>query len=601
MKKIIALALALIMVLALCACGEKAPEAAPAPEAALTGIFAGTGRGNKDNITVHVTLDNGTITDVAVVEHRDSPYISDVVLAQLPDRIVECQSVNVDVVAGATLTSTGILLAVRDALTNAGADLSAYEQAPAKVEPKPAPAEEVDILIVGAGGSGLSAALAAKYDDLNGVKSDRNVLVIEKQSFAGGSTALSGGILCIPGWPNTEATQELKDATFATNQSWSEAPLNRELLDNIVEIGADNWQKWTNLGLPNYYYSADKGYGRPYDLCLYEPVNRVYSGNGTGTALMAFFRAEVGRAGVEVRLNTKAEELIVENGAVVGVRVTGPETTYEIRAQKVILACGGFGANRDMMAELTPGLENTIPFLGGGSDGDGFVMAEAIDPVLVGNGLIMYMTPVADIREYDFHAPFGRLTFVPNYLAVNANGERFTNESLSCNYLAYHISKQPNSDAYAVIDSANTYAEMVVNNFDTIDAWKGDTLEELFAQMNVDAEKAVATVEEYNRAAAAGEADAFGVAPEKLRTVTEGPFYAFKLTNFTIGSFVSLKVSGNCEVINKAGIVVPNLYAVGEMCFGNVLNTVYRGSWSVGNALHTGVIAAEHAVDALAK
>ena len=237
-----------------------------------------------------------------------------------------------------------------------------------------------------------------------------------------------------------------------------------------------------------------------------------------------------------------------------------------------------------------------MPYLGGGADGDGYVMAEAVDAVRVGRGSISYLG--IDYR-YGIHGIpgtlYNALKNVGN-IHVNQNGERFVYVSgMSDSQVCEYVLKQPGYVAYAVLDSNNAEAA-------TVEAWlskgygyKADTIEGLAEACGMDAATLKATVDTYNNVIDTQGEDAFGRPLEKMTKIEQGPFYAFQFHAITIGSLMGLKVNENCQIINAEGNVVPGLYAVGDMSLGgNGLSGYYLAGVGLSNAIGSGRIAGEH-------
>lgn len=598
-------------------CASNAPQASQeAPSSSQTeqgklipGIYEATARGFMGNVTVHVTVDETSILSVDVVSSTDRPEVlTKVPIELIPEKIVNAQSTGVDLVSGATFTSSAIINATKDALKQAGnADM--FATAVAKPEKTQGDDVTVDVLVIGGGGSGSSAALSAKYADLDGTDSGLSVMLVEKQGLLGGSLVLSGGsaMTAAPindssNVDNPELMQELYD-TFQAKNSFE---INKPLIYNMMKVSGDTITKYHNLGLSLVLAGFDKNPSEytqvwqrttPYRNKVETFVESSDEWYWRGVEYSEFFSERFDHAGVDVRLNTKAEELIVENGAVVGARVTGPESIYNVYAKKVILASGGFAQNAELIQKYAAHDTGVIPFANGGSDGDGFIMAEAVDAAVVGDRMMGYLG--TDFRfgmwsdlSVTFHRNGGNAIF------VNNAGNRFIKDSKGFDiYLLYDkVLEQDGKTAYAIIDADNPAYAATEASTQTDFKWKADTIEELASMIGVPVENLTETVNSFNDSYHAGENDEdFGVSIDNMIPLEKGPFYAIALNPIAIGSLVGLKVTENCEVVDNSGNVVPNLYAVGEMSMGGNLLTTYIGAWGNGYALYSGRIAGEHA------
>lgn len=579
------------------------------------GIYEATAPGLMGETTVHVTVDKTSIVDIEVVSCTDMPsMLSGVAVEQMPARILEAQSTMVDTVAGATMTSFAIRQAVTDALAQAGGSRG-FDAAVEPVERTQGEDVTVDVLVVGGGGSGIMAALEAKYADFDGKDSGLDVMLIEKLSYVGGSAMLSGGScrIAVP-LDDNSYTDDLAymQPLYDFMQSRNSAPLNEPLLHAMWNISGDTIIKMERLGMPyvtvDAYNDIESYTSNPQIMNRITPpraANHIWRTQTEkvwlhgGVQIQEFFEKYLPESGIDIRLNTAANELIVEGGAVVGVRVTGPESTYNVYAQKTILATGGFARNEELILKYAPAYEGIIPFVNPGATGDGILMCEGLGAEIVGDGMMAYIGTDARFGMWaDFGAPYhggtGTVVF------VNADGRRFVRDSAG--YDLYRvvegISQQEVKKAWAIIDSENPAAEMTENSAMTEYKWKADTIEELADMIGVPADNLAATIDAYNAAYDAGEDAEFETAHENMLPVRTAPFYAVVCNPIAIGSLAGVRVNENCEVLVNDE-PVPNLYTCGEMVFGGNICTVYLGALSNATAFYTGRIAAMQAKGAI--
>lgn len=566
------------------ATGKKA-EAAPLTDGTYTATKTGY---QKEHVTVSVTVENGAIADVSIVEVTDHPStITDAPCQQLPAAIVANQSYQVDGVTGATMTSNAIKGAVRDCLEQAGGAEAFSAPVPA---PEIVPGEDVhtDVLVVGGGAAGMTAAMEAYNSQELGTASGLGVTLIEKAGFLGGNTSVSGGCF-----------YTYVDETGAYDEAWRQAVTEQEAqwLSVDIQDGYNRDLIYGETGVMNRTLQllnhanvtyTDMGYY----LCFDPPVggeDKKWAGSYMTKKVMKYLP----QTGIDVRLNTTATSLLTdENGDVLGVAVQDKTSTYNIYAKKVILACGGFAASKDMIAQYAPGYENTLLFGAGTNTGDGIRMATEIGAGIIGNTLFgnIGVDGTIGIRP-DFCMPF--IFGNAKFMGVNANGERFGDESRSRYEIYQDVVGEPDATCWGIVDSDNENANVLGTDSD-VEAgyvYVADTLEELAGKIGVPAETLAATAQTYNATIDQQGQDAFGVAVEMMDRLDCAPYYAFVIRPCAISSLVGLTVDGECRVLNTQGEVIGNLFAAGDMITGNLMKC-YVAARGVGTALYSGDLAA---------
>ena len=564
--------------------GEEPQSAALTP-----GTYTATKEGFQHcHVTVSVTVDENSIQDVQIVECTDHPItITDTPCREIPQAILDHQSFNVDGVTGATFTSNAIKQAVKDCLDQAGGS-GGFSAAPEKAPLTKGEDVHTDILVVGGGGAGMTAAIEAysgeSANDPNGLR----VTLIEKAGFLGGTTSVSGG-----------AFYTYSDETGAYDDAW---------LDQVVESEKAALSPFMNLEINEDLVRGLAGtFLRTSTLLASAGVNAPVSPWGAGFASPdehqeprwpgAYLAYAVNKylptSGIDVRLNTRAMKLLTdESGAVIGVSVQDKTSTYDIYAQKVILACGDFAHNPEMIREYAPEFVEGLVFAAGTNTGDGLKMALEVGAVPLGDtmmGSLGYdeiMGINVDFSFLDYSA--GRS------MIVNMEGERFFNEAGRW-YEPYHrLLKQEVPVAWGIVDSNNPQVDSLIDSqMEYI--YKADTLEELAEKTGVSSEGLKATVEKYNGYIQAGEDKDFGTPVEEMHPIEAGPFYAFRLQPITMTSLVGVKVDGQCRLLREDGSVIPNLFGAGNMIYGGNLVSYYVAAHGVGTALYSGDLAAQTA------
>ena len=567
------------------------------------GTYTAEATGNNGPVKVEVSVDSGSILSVTVVEHGETAGICDTPIAAIPEAIVAQQSVAVDTISGATNTSNAILAAVTDALTQAGADMAVFTQAQEKTFALSEDVQErtADVIIVGAGGAGLAAATTVQ-------QAGGSYIVVEKMAMIGGNTARSGSTLNAADPQRqqqlelTADIQEVYDAIEAQPVSEAHAALQaqvREQLEAYVASGATYIFDSPELHALNTFDAGD----RVADLDLIrtmcsnalaartwlsdlgcEWTEQVYL--TIGGLWPRSMNAKEGPSGIinaikknvpdeAILLNTKATELICEDGRVTGVRaydvVTGQQ--YALYGN-VILATGGYGANAALVAQL-----HSIPELmtsnAASSTGDGMLMAQAIGAALTGMDKIQ-IHPHGNPQTGALQSHFAGS--VTNSIYVNREGRRFTEETGRRDTISNDTLQQTDHIMFSIYDartaSANSDNAVTLGN-----AYKADTLEALAEQAGIDPQGLVAEVAHYNELVASGKDTDFGKKAVELK-IEEAPFYCVPLSPTIHHTMGGLKIDTDARVYNEAGEVIDGLYAAGEVTGG-----IHGGNRIGGNAI----------------
>lgn len=606
-KRYAALAMAAAMAVSLMGCQSKTADTTTAAEtttAAATeaaeagaytpGTYTATVTGMKE-MTVSVTFSADAITDITL-EHEETPGIGEPVCDTLPAQIIELQGLGIDAVSGATLTSNAILEGVADCVKQAGGDPEVLKTVKAEVVTAEDEELAADVVVIGAGGAGMAAAVTANQDG-------KSVIVIEKTANMGGNTALAGGALNAVDDGSETALARNDSVEFHYEQTYEggDKQGDPELVRTLVENAWDGveWLKSLGMEFQDGVFTVTGG--------MWERAHKPVEPEGSG-----FFKTYKGymekNDGITVIYNTKAEHLIAEDGVVTGVVCTGETgNTVTVKANNgVVLATGGFGQNVEMRekynaeANQWPTLDETIPSTNTTAiTGDGIAMATEVGAELVQMGNIQLL-PLGDPQTGSLSGNIEHA--VESRIFVNKEGKRFVNEGGRRDEMTLALFEQPDTTMYIVMDSDGYPTGDEVNNFnETINdlvaagrAYKADTLEELAEQIGVPAENLTATIEEYNRHCLGGDlegqADEFGrtlfTDTDKVNNgINDGPFYAAERVPTVHHTMGGVKINTNTEVIDTEGNVIPGLYAAGEVTGG-----IHGSNRLGGNALTDTVV-----------
>ena len=331
------------------------------------GTFEGTGQGRNGDIVVQMTVKGGKIADVKIVKHAETVGISDAAVATVPKAIVENQTTGVDAVTGATMTTNGIKAAVANAIKAAGGDPAAY--AFAVVKKKAAPKiirESADIVVVGAGGSGISAAVKAET-------LGKSVILIEKMPTIGGATVLNAGTLIATGSKfQRDVMKETKDSPELAYEDIMRVGKGRNdpVLVKMTTEKVGSVVDWLVYDMKIPYGPAATQYPD-------HSANRQLGVEGRSINFLNLMRGKFLDMGGKLMMETRAQSFIQDkDGRVIGVKATDKDgNTVELTSKAVILASGGYGADQSMLPEK---MKSYIFYGVDGETGDGFKMGTAI-------------------------------------------------------------------------------------------------------------------------------------------------------------------------------------------------------------------------------
>lgn len=576
--------------------------------AAMTdGTYTGEGKGRNGTITVEVTVKAGKLDAVKVVKHTETVGISDAAVADFPKAIVAAQSTAVDAVAGATMTSEGIRAAVAQAIQKAGGDPAQFATAVVKKKAaKKLVKENADIVVVGAGGSGISAAVKA---ETLGAK----VILIEKMPVIGGATALNAGTLIATGSKyQREVMKETKDSPELAYKDIFTVGKNRNdpVLVKMVTERVGGVVDWLIYDMKIPYGPAATQYPD-------HSANRQLGVTGRSVNYLNLMREKFLGMGGKLMLQTRAQELIRDDaGKVVGVRATDKDgNTVELTSKAVILASGGYGAVKSML----PKEMSNYVFYGLDSEtGDGYKMATAIGAGTINLDLVkMYPQGVETVPGHGLAATASSTDTMKKSGAIYVNklGQRYVDENAALGVLTDKTVEQPDHIAYIVMDAkawkeyvAKSLEDKLVPNEETLMTWTkivnngrpvmavSDNLADAAKTMGVDAEGLAKTVARWNDMVKAGEDKDFH------RKITgglgEGPYYIVEQKVRYQTTLGGLKADADLRILDKAGKPIPGLYGAGCVVGGaNGADslTAMMNSW----AIVSGVVSAESAVKSI--
>ena len=616
-----------------------ATEAAKA-EAGADGTYEGTavGMGGESNpVKVAITLKDGKIADVKIEGAGETDGIGTKAIEAFPEEMIERNTVQVDAISGATITSKAIVEAATAALAEAGLkpeDLDSVEAAAA------APAEdmsvEADVVVVGMGGAGMAAAITAS-------EAGKNVVILESQSMGGGNTVRSTGGLnaaktatqdenefgeadgvnktlntAKESWADNEVITEL---AATVQKQWDEYQAKPEGYFDSVELfeldtmiggkgindfelvktlcentsGAIDWLKEHDAELPSVGAFGGASVKR-----IHRPVNAEGKTTAVGAYLVPILTKNVeGKDNIDVYYNTTANKIIMEDGKAIGVIAEGETgNTVTVNAKAVILATGGFGADLDRVVKYNPDLEGFVTTNAAGSLGQGIDMATSDD----------VKADTVDMEQIQIHPTVtvdadGNAHLITEgirgdgAILVNMEGKRFYDEVSTRDKVSAAEIAQTDGCAWIILDQKMMDASSVyAGYYNSGYAVKGETYEELAEAMGVPADAFKETMDGWAKIWGEKKDEEFGrTSFSSDNDLTTAPFYAIKVSPGIHHTMGGLKIDTSAEVINTDGEVIPGLFAAGEVT-GGVHGANRLGGNAVADIIVFGRIAGDSAV-----
>ena len=623
MKKLTALLASATMALSLVGCS-----------AGKTYTGEAYGHDKENPVKVTLTIKDKTITKVEVDASHETNGIGSKAAETMPGAIVAANSLDVDGVSGATQTSKAIIEAATAALKQAGLEPSDLVSKNTSTTKAKDIEETVDVVVVGAGGAGMTAAITA-------TDAGKKVIVVESQPIAGGNSVRSTGGMNAAKTPYQDKN-EFKEAAgvektlataaekFADNETitalaatvksqWDAYQANPQgyfdspelmALDTMIggkgkndpelvkiltqnSAGAIEWLASIGAELKSVGAAGGASVKR-----IHRPVDENGKTAAVGAYIVPILEKNVHDAGVEVITDTTAKKLLTENGKVVGVEAEGKDgNKVVIHAKSVIMATGGFGANHEMVEKYKPELKGFATTNADGAQGQGIDMATAVGAATVDMDQIQ-IHPTVHIDEDGNAHLITEGVRGDGAILVNKEGKRFFDEVQTRDKVSAAEIQQTDGEAWLIldqkmVDGAAVYQGYVNSGY----AKTGKTIEELAKNINVDPATLAETMKNW------AEIYANKVDPEFGRTsfsaenaLDQAPYYAILVKPGIHHTMGGLKINTNTEVLNEKGEVISGLFAAGEVT-GGIHGANRLGGTAVTDIIVFGQIAGENAAD----
>ena len=623
-KRLLALLTALAMIL-----GCASVMAETTTETTGTATVKGFG----GDITVTVTLDGADIKDVQITGDGETEGIGSKIINEWPNAFIEYNGI-VDTYTGATfagITREAVIAAMREALTNAGVNPDDYMREMAGDESVDLTID-TDVVIIGAGGAGMTAALTAS-------DAGKSVLVLESQPAVGGNSVKSTGGMNAAKTAYQDANTFDEAAGIEKTLKSAEAYADNAAITALAATVKEQWEAW-QANPEGYFDSTElfaldtliggKGLNDP-ELVntlvsnsaaaidyldsigihlnnvaafggasvkrIHRPVNDEGKTVSVGAYTVPLLEAACqGRDNLALLTDVTATKLLTnEAGAVIGVEAQGKAgNKVTVNAKAVILATGGFGANLDMVVQYKPDLAGFMTTNAAGIQGQGILMATEIGAATVDMEQIqIHPTVQADTASLITEGLRG-----DGAILVNANGERFIDEVGTRDVVSAAEIAQPDSFSWLVVDQKMVDASSVIQGYINRGLMlQGDTYEALAGELGIPADAFAATMEKWNGYVAEKNDPDFG-RTSFAQPLDTAPYYAVKVTAGIHHTMGGLKIDSQTHVLNTEGQIIPGLFAAGEVTGG-----VHGGNRLGGNAVADfvvfGRIAGQEAADSI--
>lgn len=601
-KSVSALVMAAVIAVSLFGYGCGAKSASTSSDAGASGDFTGTAKGFGGDVSVTLTLTDGAITGCTAEGKDETQGVGSQAIDKMPGEIAKSGSIAVDGVSGATITSTAIKEAAAAALTAAGLNPDDYKTAVENDATAEDSTVDADVVVVGAGGAGMTAAITAAAEG-------KSVVILESQSMVGGNSVRATGGM------NAGKTVYQDENEFGesagvekTLKTAAEKYADNETITALAKTVSEQWAAY-QANPTGYFDSVElmeldtmiggKGINDPKlveTLCansadaidwldehgitlhsvssfggasvkrIHRPVNAEGKTVSVGSYMIPLLQENCEKAGVKMMLDTTATEILTDaNGAAVGVKATGASgETVTVNAKAVVLATGGFGANLDMVVKYKPELKGFMTTNAPGIQGQGIEMAQAIGAATVDMDQIQIHPTV----EANTAALITEGLRGDGAILINEEGQRFIDEVGTRDVVSAAEIAQTGSYSWLVVDQAMADASSVIQGYIkkgyTV---TGATYEELGKAMGVDAAAFAETMEKWNGYVEAKNDPDFG-RTSFANPLNTAPYYAVKVTAGVHHTMGGLKINANTEVLNEKGEVIPGLFAAGEVTGG---------------------------------
>jgi fumarate reductase flavoprotein subunit len=568
-----------------------------------SGKYIGKAMGHNGTIEVEVEFSEDAITAINILDNEETTTVAKTAFDQLPQKIIDEQSIGVDSISGATISSVAIKNAVLNAAEQANGNTELLKKSIEK-EPKTETIElEADVIVVGGGGAGMTAAMGAEQKGLS-------VILLEKNAMLGGHTAFSGAFSLITG-------SKLQSEKYGITNDSVEAVYDDNFKNGGgVNIPEDLQLYSENMGPATDWIDDYIGAPTPNELTPLSEnsINRAMIYEDAGDGLKNALAAKLEETDVGVHVNVKATSLLLDGDKVIGVEAEGSDgTKYQVKGAATVLATGSYGARKDLLPET---LNNFVYYGAQLAQGEGMEMAQEIGADVVNQGYVELFE-----NGVEWQPGIAKSTYNGSMAAwdvsgilVDRSGKRVVNERTAGINIVKEMAKQEDGRLFLLMDQA-TYDSFESNitgygiSQELLDRWlennakdppyfaHADTIEEVAEILDIDTINLQKTVDRYNEFVKKGIDEDFGRDADYLtEPIGEGPYYLVEQKPRYATTLGGLKINKDLQVINTDGKSIEGLFAAGDVAGGARGNDSIPGAdvgWALTSGYAVGQVLAE--------
>lgn len=571
------------------------------------GKYTGTAEGHNGTLEVEVEFSQDAILAINIVSSEETEHLTKLVFENIPAQVIKEQSLTVDSITGATVSSAALKSAIADAVTKADGDPDLLEKTSDDKTASETVELNADVVVVGGGAAGMSAALAAEQNGLS-------VILLEKTAMLGGHAALSGGYVLATG---------------------SEVQKNLGVTDDTIEsVYEDNWINGGEKSIPELLMLYCENMGAATDWTVdyvqaeipdsltklsENAIDRALVYTGAGKGLSDALEAKIEKTTIDLYLDTTAKTLLTKDEEVTGVKAEAKDgTTYIITAKATVLATGGYGARSDLSPKT---LENFVYYGAALASGDGLEMGQAIGADTVNMGYVELFENGVEWKPGIAKSTYNgsMAAWDVSGILVDRNGNRVVNERGPGSAIVEQQAAQSDSTLFLLMDQAtfDNFRENIGGtgiSQEMLDSWleengstnpifaHGETIEEAAQIAGIDADELKQTITTYNQYVENGVDEDFGRDAEYMsaKISEEGPYYLVEQKPRYATTLGGLLINTDLQVVNTDGEGITGLYAIGDTAGGILGDDSVPGA-DVGWAVTSGYVIGQNLVNLISE